>query len=72
MKIKLGPTGKYPEGKLSDHDDGELMIAVGTDRGKGIVFLEFGAPVRWLGLPKSHALELAKLIEHHARLLGEH
>ena len=45
----LGATGRYPDGKLNEHDEGELRIAVGEH--KGNVFLDFGKPITWLGMP---------------------
>lgn len=62
MKIKIGPTGKRPLGQISSDDRGEIAIAIGAAH--GIVRLEFGTPVKWLGLPPALARTLAaKLVE---------
>lgn len=68
LKI-IGPTGDYPEGKLSPDDKGGLMVAIGIDGDK--IRFEFGAPVTWLLLGKSNALALAALLMHQAELLPD-
>ena len=62
MKIKdfkLGPTGQFPEGKISTDDEGELKIALVPDQKHRIVRMLFGTQVSWLALPASVARELA-------------
>ncbi len=59
-KEELGATGEFPDGKLNKDDEGELRMAVGVSDGN--VILDFGKPVHWLGLPKEHAIKLAKLL----------
>ena len=63
-KTKPGPTGKFPEGKLNVHDEGEFEFAVGHDEGN--VILDFGKPVVWLGMGPSLARQLAGLLTRHA------
>lgn len=65
MKIKgfkLGATGRFPYGKASSDDEGELRLAIGSDIANGIIRIEFGKPISWLGLPSHQARELAKLL----------
>jgi len=65
MKIKnfnLGATGKFPRGKADADDEGELRMALAADHGNGIVRLEFGKPIGWLGLPSGEARQLASLL----------
>ena len=53
MKVKdveLVATGQYPRGKVDEHDEGELHMALAADHANAIVRLEFGTPVAWLGL----------------------
>jgi len=65
----LGATGEFPEGKLTEHDEGEIVFRVGSHQGK--VVIEFGTPVAWLGMTPQQALRLAGLLERHVnRLLG--
>lgn len=59
-----GPTGKFPDGKISPEDEGELQIAISHDQDN--VLVQFGKPTAWLGLPRDHAIQLAKLILEHA------
>jgi hypothetical protein len=69
MKIKnftLGATGKYPRGKADADDEGELRMALAADHANGIVRLEFGKPIAWLGLPSGEARQLAKLLTEKA------
>jgi hypothetical protein len=61
-KRKLGATGEFPLGKLNDDDQGALRLGVAYDPVDGIVRMEFGKPVAWLGFPPSDAIELAKLL----------
>jgi hypothetical protein len=67
---KLGATGNFPDGKISDDDEGELTMAVREE--KGMVRLDFGKPVAWLMLPPDSALEFAMAVTRHAcRLSGK-
>ena len=60
---KPGATGKFPQGKLNDEDEGELRTIIRTE-GKNII-IEFGKPVAWLALPKEDAIALGMaLIKH--------
>lgn len=65
-KRVLGATGKYPLGALSDEDEGELRMAIGRDPIDGVIRLDFGKPVAWVGLPPPEAIEMAKLLLKHA------
>jgi len=65
MKIKnfkLGATGRFPEGKADEHDEGELQLALAADFQQAIVRIVFGKQISWLGLPSSKAREFARLI----------
>lgn len=62
---RLGASGRFPEGKLNENDEGELRLAVTSKDGKVIV--DFGKPVNWLGLSRDQAMEFAKLLRKHAR-----
>jgi hypothetical protein len=65
MSTKLGPTGKFPQGKFGPHDEGELQFGVAHDS-QGNVHVNFGKPVAWFALPKPQAINFAKLILRHA------
>jgi hypothetical protein len=62
---KLGPTKDYPRGKLNNDDDGGLAIGVGRDR-DGVIIIEFGTSVKWIGLDQATAIGFAQLILKHA------
>lgn len=64
-KLKLGATNKYPYGKISTDDEGEIRLAVGHDR--DFVHVQFGKPIAWLSLPSSEAKELGSLLLNHAK-----
>jgi hypothetical protein len=64
---RLGATGKFPQGKLNEEDEGELKLAVAHKDGE--VMLVFGKPVSWLSLPKEEAKAFAQLILKHAEEL---
>lgn len=69
MTEKLGATGRYPLGKVSPDDEGELNIAVFLIKGQ--VRIEFGKPVAWISMPASRAKDFAELILRHAAKLDE-
>lgn len=59
-QIAMGATGKYPEGKLTNNDEGELMFGIAIYEGK--LILNFGKPVEWIGMTKKQAKDLAEHI----------
>ena len=61
-KRDFGATGKFPEGKVSDSDEGELRLGVARDELNGIVQVNFGKPVAWLGMSPPDAIDFAKAI----------
>ncbi len=65
-KRPFGATGDFPQGQLNDDDQGGINIGVAFDTLDGIVRIEFGKPVAWLGLPPPEAIEFAKLLLRHA------
>jgi hypothetical protein len=62
MAEKPGPTGRFPDGKISWDDEGELKIGVAYDPAINQVRFEFGKPVAWLAMPSMDAVNLAMLI----------
>jgi hypothetical protein len=65
MKIndfKIGATGEFPYGTVDATDEGELRMAIAADPRNGVVRIEFGKPVAWLGLPTVHARGLAAML----------
>lgn len=60
----IGPTGKFPAGKIHPTDAGEIAFSVSVKSGKIIV--AFGAPVAWIGLSTDQADALADLLRQRA------
>lgn len=65
LKSELGATGKFPDGKLCEHDEGEITFAIGHREGQ--VVLDFGKPVAWVGMSPQQAIALAASLTQHAR-----
>lgn len=65
LKETTGATGKFPEGKLAAHDEGEIGFAIGATNGK--VVIEFGKEVSSVGMTPKQAVEMAQLLLDKAR-----
>jgi len=63
--MKLGATGKHPQGKLNKDDEGELTFAVAHDDGN--VIINFGTPVAWLAMDPQLTADFAATLLRHAR-----
>lgn len=61
---KIGATGNYPDGKLNEHDEGELAIRISHD--DRLITIEFGKPVSWFAFKPEQAIEFAEMIIEHA------
>lgn len=70
MTDSIGPTGKFPRGKLDDSDEGELILGVAADHEAGLVRLNFGTPVAWMAMPPDVAVAFANSIIGKAIELG--
>jgi len=57
--IRLGPTGKFPDGKMYSDDQGELTFAIGIDEEKKLIIIKFGTSVTHLGMTAEQAFALA-------------
>lgn len=71
---KLGATGEFPDGKLSEEDEGELRMQIGLTA-EGLVRMDFGKPIAWFSMHPQQACDMAAMIVKHAReaahLLGK-
>ena len=65
----LGATGEFPEGKLTQHDEGEIRLAVTHKDGK--VVLAFGRSISWIGFDPKQAREVAELLRQHSYKAAE-
>ena len=62
---QLGATGQFPDGKLSDNDEGEIMIGIAVYRGK--VLFNFGKSVRGIGFTPEQAEQIGRDLINKAR-----
>lgn len=62
---------KWPEGRISGSDDGEIAFEISSDSDANIVKVDFGKPVEWVGMPPKTAIELAQLLIKHARAISK-
>lgn len=65
--MRLGPTGQFPLGKLTAHDEGEIALAIGTKDGN--VVLDFGSQVVWIGFTPTQARLIAQSLNEKADAL---
>lgn len=64
-----GATGLFTDGKVNADDEGELKLMIAADLSAGIVRIDFGKPVAWLGLQKDNAIQIGNGIITKAKLL---
>lgn len=69
-KNKLGATGNYPQGMLTNTDEGELKMGIAHTSEK--VIINFGTPVEWIGFDPEQAREIARLLIEHANAIMNH
>lgn len=65
-KRDLGATGAYPDGRLSDDDEGELNFAIGRDPIDGLVHMNFGKRISGMAFAPEQAIEIARILLKHA------
>ncbi len=58
----IGPTGRFPYGRLDADDEGELAVAISADPAHGVVRFAFGKLIGHLALPAGHARQLAAVL----------
>lgn len=56
----LGATGNFPEPKITDDDEGEIRIGI-TEK-DGVVVIDFGKLVSWIGFTKEQAKEIGETL----------
>jgi hypothetical protein len=61
--LKLGATGRFPEGKLNETDQGELRVGIAEKHGK--VIINFGKPVAWVALTKEQVRGFIEVLQKH-------
>ncbi len=58
--LDLGATGKYPEGKIADNDEGEIKIGITTMKGR--VVIDFGKQIYTVGFTPDQAMSIAEVL----------
>lgn len=72
MSIRKHKARQYPQGRISDDDEGALQLGVAADlRTKTVRVNFFGVKVKWFALPRKEALAFAELIRKHALSLPD-
>lgn len=71
VSAPFGGTGRFPLGKLSQSDEGEIQFGVAADPVKNKVVLNFGKPTAWIGFDAEQAEQLAESLLSKARLLRD-
>lgn len=61
-KLGIGAQGVYPRGKITPDDKGLLAVAMTTNKEKGIIMIDFGTSISWIGLTPDDARALAKAL----------
>jgi len=61
----FGATGEHPDGKLAEHDEGEIRFGVTDAEGK--VIINFGKSVRSMGMSPEQAKQLGGTLINRAR-----
>jgi hypothetical protein len=62
----FGATGRFPMGKLTESDEGEIAFGVAADKSAGKVIINFGKPTAWVGMDREQALALAESLKQKA------
>lgn len=65
----VGPTGRFPGGKLTETDKGEVVFEVVKFKGK--VLVNFGTPVMYIGMSPEEARRFGSLLIQKANAITE-
>ena len=65
-RLGLGATGKFPEGKLHEDDEGEIKFAIAVDPNNHLIHLNFGKKVSFVSFGPAQAREIAAMLVRHA------
>ena len=62
-ELGLGATGDFPDGvSRRPGDEGALRMAISDADSEGNIHMDFGKEVAWIAFPKSHAIQLARIL----------
>ncbi len=68
LERSIGKTGEFPEGKLTEKDEGGIQFAIAAKNDK--VILQFGTPVAWMGMTPEKAVDFGELLINKAAEVG--
>ena len=68
---ELGATGAFPAGRFGPNDEGELVFRVGLDSDARRIRIDFGKPVKELGLKAENAEEIGAILLRLAKELRD-
>ena len=71
LAAPFGGTGRFPLGKVSHSDEGEIQFGIAADPIKNKVVINFGEPTAWIGFDAEQAEQLAESLLAKARLLRD-
>jgi hypothetical protein len=71
LAAPLGSTGRFPQGKLSQSDEGEIQFGIAAYPVKNKVFMNFGQPTAWIGFTAEQAEQIAESLLEKARLIRD-
>lgn len=60
--LGIGPQGSFPKGKMTPDDKGLLAVVMTTNKEKGIIMIDFGTSLSWIGLTPDDARALAQAL----------
>jgi hypothetical protein len=61
---------EYSRGRIGPDDDGDIAMAVAADHKHGVVILNFGKLVSWIGLPPTEVDQLCAMLKEKSRELA--
>jgi hypothetical protein len=70
MSAPFGGTGRFPLGKLSGSDEGEIQFGIAADPVKNKVILNFGEPA-WIGFSAEQAEQIAESLLAKAKIIRD-
>lgn len=61
-KLGIGAQGVYLRDKIKPDDKGLLAVAMTIDKEKGVIMIDFGTSISWIGLTPDDARVFAKAL----------
>lgn len=67
----IGPTGEHGDGKISEDDERQLILAVIADSENHLVAIDFGVSLSWFAMTPDQALYVAESLTAAVKTLSE-